>query len=147
MSANPYQAPQARVGDVAAQEKPSTFRIAVILLWASFALGMMYGAWDGLGELSAEGEEAFDIYIVILVVMALVLSIPLIFVTLGHNWARWLWLLFFVGGWAWVFWDWEQSVQTTTDVLIELSFLIVDLTIVRLIFFGSGAAWFKRARS
>ena len=147
MNRNPYQAPRAHVSDTAEQEKPKAFRIAVVLMWLSFALGMTYGAWDGLSELSAEDEGALTVYIVMLVIMGLVFSIPIIFVTLGHNWARWVWLLFFIGGWGWVFWDWEQSFGTAFDAVIEIFFFLIDLTVIRLLFFGPGAEWFKRARS
>ncbi|HKY01777.1 MAG TPA: hypothetical protein VJM53_04420 [Burkholderiales bacterium] len=141
---NPYQAPQAQLADAPEPTRPRQINFALVLMWLSLIGGAVYGVVDMADE---PDQAAAILMIAFSGVIVLVSGVPLIFIALGHNWARWAWAALLLTGWVLTFVYWEESFATVGDILIQGFLGVLDAVAIYLLFAAPSAQWFKRARS
>ena len=145
MSQNPYESPRAAVADRPAASKPREIRIALALMWFSLLAGSVYGIVGGpTADPEAEmSAGAWAILGVGALVVIGIFAIPLAFIALRKNWARWVWLALMILSWLMTLFFWEGVVASTVDMALNLFFALIDITAAFLVFSGAGARWFQ----
>ena len=132
------------MADAPVPKRPRQINIALVLMWGSLIGGMVYGFADVANETD---EVAVFGALIFGGAVTLILIVPLVFIALGHNWARWTWAVFLATGWVLTFVFWDESFGSLNDVLVQALFAALDIAAVYLMFSGPGAGWFKRPRN
>jgi hypothetical protein len=150
MGNNPYGAPASAVAAPPAPRPPEVTR-AIRILWAVFVVSFVTlhpairGEWWVHPEDAELGGAALVIGIFLIVFFSAVYAALVWLTALGHNWARWMFLVLAVLTTLIAATDWTRSIAETpagfvSDVLMTLA----EVWALRLLFFGPGAQWFRR---
>lgn len=147
---NPFQTPNATV-ELAEFEppKPQAVVLAIRILWATMAIGlfsMLPGIRDGFwNEFSGDNMEIMIGVVVVFTVLSIAIFVALM-VYLGRraNWARWGMLAMMCFGWIVTVSQGSDLIdQGMLAVVIDLGVAIAEAYAMALLFFGTGAQWFK----
>ena len=146
---NPYKPPDAHVADaaeLARVPRPPEVRRAIIAFWISWALGLLTlipgvreGVWDN-PELPA------GVTLAITIVFGAFSAWMIVMVGRGHNWARWVWVVFVALTYLLMAvdptgWDKQGHLAFGVDVVTA----VLEMYGSYLILTGPGAVWFAPA--
>ena len=145
MTQNPYETPKAALTDQPEAAKPREIRIALAMMWFSLIGGSLYGLFAAPPE-DMDAESAAGMWILAIAVTLItvaIFAIPLVFIALRKNWARWIWLVLVILGWASTILFWESIFANDLDIVFNTLFGFLDIVSASLVFFGAGGRWFK----
>ena len=143
---NPYEAPRARVADVADMTRPNTPRpgvisLAVVLLWAAMAFEALGMALDFDRYASAVGMVALGVTLVLVGFVLWLITL----IGKGRNWARLTYLALFVLGSIYHLTHMRELLtHSAFDVVTTLAQTAMQLAAMVLLFLRESNAWFRR---
>jgi hypothetical protein len=144
---NPYSPPKSTVADaedrINAGEKPRNVKIAMLLLWASFGLGLL-----GSVIKVVKGEYPPVLSLPVAIVIYSLAQLPAVWFNLqlgaGRNWARIVWLILFgVGALISVLAFRVVADSIKGDVMRLGIQTVMGLAITGLLLTPSAARWYK----
>ena|SRR5438093_13693255 len=146
MSTDPYAPPSARLADPPEPQhvlsKPPQVRVAVALLWLSFALGFP-SIYLQLGRTDSPGERIVLLAIMVpLVALSAFLNLK---ISAGRNWAR-IAVLILVGLALLMFLlpDDRDAGAQGVEMALDIVTNALELVAVYLLFSLPGALWFRQ---
>ena len=129
------------------RKAPTQVQRAIVLLWASFALGTLDTVlnWEPLDPTLGEFEVIMGAILVGSVLFAAVL---IYFVSRRHNWARILSLVLTVIGLAmYVVYPPELSIEPVWSIVVTVGITVMDVVAIYWLFSGSGAKWYSSPKT
>jgi hypothetical protein len=129
------------------RKAPTQVQRAIVLLWASFALGTLDAVlnWEPLDPTLGEFEV---IMWAILVGSVLFAAVLIYFVSRRHNWARILLLVLTVIGLAmYVVYPPELSIEPVWSIVVTVGITVMDIVAIYWLFSGSGAKWYSSPKT
>lgn len=157
MTHNPYQAPDASVGDpvIAEPVRPAAVSLACRIFWVVLVLGLLSllpairGEWWLVPEVEETGVEgAAEMMLIGMSVFIVIASASYALLTWlisrRHNWARWTMLAYLAFGWYVTTGELSHTFSTAPLAgVLDLLCLLAEVWAAGLLFFGAGARWFK----
>jgi hypothetical protein len=141
---NPYEAPKSAVADTdlppAPREKPRQVVWATSLIWITIAMGLLNVV------LLPSVEDATKTWIIVGITFAIIAALT-VFISLGHNWARIVFLVLFVIGLLPSAVSLPQVfAQSLFMALLSLLQMLLQGAAMVFVFTRPGSLWFRRAR-
>jgi hypothetical protein len=145
MVRNPYSPPAAVVADPAEAQhqypQPKQVRVAVILLWASFALGFPAVYLEYQHVTSAAEAVVLTIIMVAACAFAALLNVK---IARGRNWSRWAFLvMMFLTLLSYLAPDDATRVVSWAEGALSVTSSVLDAVALYLLFSWPGALWFR----
>lgn len=145
MVRNPYTPPAAVVADPAEAQRqyprPKQVRVAVTLLWASFAMGFPGVYLEYQHVTSAAEAIVLTVIMVAACAFAALLNVK---IARGRNWARWAFLvMMFLTLLSYLAPDDPTRVVSLTESALSVTSSVLDAVALYLVFSWPGALWFR----
>ena len=148
---NPYSPPKSTVADAEvltdAGEKPRNVKIAMVLLWASFGLGLL-----GTVMKVIKGEYPPLLPLPIAILIYSLAQLPAIWFNLklgaGRNWARIVWIILFGAGALISLLAFKVVADSIKGDVVRLGIqTVMGFAVTGLLLTPSAARWYKGAKA
>jgi hypothetical protein len=146
MDRNPYAPPAAIVSDAISApllERPLSVKRGILLLWISFAFGLLNTGWG----FYTEPQDAVWTIVLLVVAIAIFGLCALVIrkISQRRNWARVLYLILAIISYSILIYSYLSLEDAQTDIivtLLETAAMFTDIAGVALIFTPSANRWF-----
>jgi len=145
MENNPYQAPQAQVSDGkggAPVVRPAAIIVALTLLWASMAIGLLF--WANAFHAMQSGEMSAIQWLAQLIGL-LVTAFLIVMIGRGRNWARIVFMVLMLLGIAFSGYVLRRLYYVSPNDLLALAVPPAFNLVAMFVVFVPGREWFRRA--
>jgi hypothetical protein len=149
MPADPYTPPKAAVSDLEldrdTRAKPKEVKIALSLIWASIGIGLINSVFDPTLRSVFATTPLFAWITLLLTVGITVLLI--VFLGRGKNWARIVFLVFFILGAILMLFELQNTFQTWwPTAVVNVAQAAMQALALYLVFTVPGSHWYRRRR-